>query len=64
VLIFKGRVSYPGSKIKTTIVFLVLLAIIVQYGREIFSTDAIVGVLIVGIALKLLEMKKNGMYFW
>ena len=59
VLISQGKVSYPGSKIKTTIVFLVLVAIIVQYGRDIFSTDAIVGVLIVGIALKLLEMKKK-----
>lgn len=58
-LIFQGRISYPGSKFKTLIVSLVLTAIIIQYGRDIFSTDAIVGVLIVGIALKLLEMKKK-----
>ena len=59
ILIFQGRISYPGSRIKTAIVFLVLFAIIAQYGRDIFSTDAIVGVLIVGVALKLLEMKKK-----
>jgi hypothetical protein len=59
VLIFQGRISHPGSRIKTVIVFLVLFAIIAQYGRDIFSTDAIVGVLIVGVALKLLEMKKK-----
>lgn len=59
ILIFQGRISHPGSKIKTTIVFLVLVAIVGQYGRDLFSTDAIVGVLIVGVALKLLEMKKK-----
>lgn len=59
VLIFQGRISHPGSKIKTAVVFMVLVAIILQYGRDIFSTDAIVAVLIVGIALKLLEMKKR-----
>lgn len=59
ILIFQGRISHPGSRIKTTVVFLVLVAIIAQYGRDIFSTDAIVGVLVVGIALKLLEMKKK-----
>ncbi|MDG2176213.1 MAG: DUF3488 and transglutaminase-like domain-containing protein [Gammaproteobacteria bacterium] len=59
VLIFQGRISHPGSKIKTSIVFVVLFAIVTQYGRDIFSTDAIVGVLVVGIALKLLEMKKK-----
>ncbi len=59
LLIFQGRISNPGSKVKTTVVFLVLVAIILQYGRDIFSTDAIVAVLMVGIALKLLEMKKR-----
>lgn len=59
ILIFQGRISHPGSKVKTAIVFLVLFAILAQYGRDIFSTDAIVGVLIVGVALKLLEMKKK-----
>lgn len=59
ILIFQGRMSHPGSKIKTSIVFLVLFAIIAQYGRDIFSTDAIVGVLVVGISMKLLEMKKR-----
>jgi len=59
ILIFQGRISHPGSKIKTLLVFMVLLAIVAQYGRDIFSTDAIVGVLVVGVALKLLEMKKK-----
>jgi transglutaminase-like putative cysteine protease len=59
ILIFQGRLSHPGSKIKTAIVFIVLVSIVAQYGRDIFSTDAIVGVLVVGIALKLLEMKKK-----
>jgi len=57
VLIFQGRISYPGSKIKTVVVFLVITSIVFQYGRDIFSTDAIVGVLLVGVTLKLLEMK-------
>jgi len=59
ILIFQGRVSHPGSRIKTVIVMLVLTAIIFEFGRDVFSTDAIVGVLIIGIALKLLEMKKK-----
>jgi len=59
VLIFQGRISYPGSKIKNAVVFLILVALVLQYGRDIFSTDAIVAVLIAGIALKLLEMKKR-----
>jgi len=59
ILIFQGRLSYPGSKLKTLVVFLVLFAIVAQYGRDIFSTDAIVGVLIVGVTLKLLELKKK-----
>lgn len=59
VLIFQGRISYPGSTFKGGLVFLVLLAIVAQYGRDIFSTDAIVGVLITGVTLKLLEMKKK-----
>lgn len=59
IFIFQGRLSYPGSKIKVGIVLITLAAVIVQYGRDIFSTDATVGVLIIGIALKLLEMHQK-----
>ncbi len=56
VLIWQGRMSHPGSRIKLAVVALMAVLIIVQYGRNVFSTDATVGVLLVGITLKLLEM--------
>ena len=57
ILIFNGRMSYPGSKTKGAIVIFTLVAVLVQFGRDVFSTEATVGVLIVGITLKLLEMQ-------
>lgn len=59
VLIFQGRLRYPGKKIKTLIVFSVLTAVFFEYGRNFLATDTMVAVLIVGIALKLLEMNKQ-----
>lgn len=55
VLIFQGRISFPGGKLKTALVALALGGTILQFGRALFSTDAMVALLIAGIALKLLE---------
>ncbi len=56
-LIFQGRISYPSNKLKFGIVALMAVLLLAQYGRDIFSTDATVAVLLVGITLKLLEMQ-------
>ncbi len=58
-LIFQGRISYPSNKLKFGIVALMAVLLLVQYGRDIFSTDATVAVLLVGITLKLLEMQQK-----
>jgi len=59
ILIFQGRMSYPSKKLKTTLVSLMVVLVVGQFGREIFSTDATVGVLLTGITLKLLEMQRK-----
>ncbi len=59
ILIYQGRMSYPGNRIKLCLVTLLVILVPVQFGREIFSTDATVGVLLVGITLKLLEMQQK-----
>jgi len=59
VLIWQGRMSFPGRKIKVVIVALMVLLVVAQFGRNIFSTDATVGVLLTGITLKLLEMQRK-----
>jgi transglutaminase-like putative cysteine protease len=59
VLIYQGRISNPGSRIKTVLVFAVLAVSIFQYGRNFLSTDTMIGILMVGIALKLLEMHRQ-----
>lgn len=56
-LIFQGRISYPSNKLKFGIVALMAVLLLAQYGRDIFSNDATVAVLLVGITLKLLEMQ-------
>jgi len=56
-LIFQGRISYPSNKLKFAIVALMAVLLLAQYGRDIFSTDATVAILLVGITLKLLEMQ-------
>jgi transglutaminase-like putative cysteine protease len=58
-LIFQGRMSYPGKKLKLLIVCSMMLMVAAQYGRDVFSTDATVALLVVGITLKLLEMHQK-----
>jgi transglutaminase-like putative cysteine protease len=59
VLIFQGRMSQPGTRIKFALVSMMVVLVVVEFGRDIFSTDATVGVLLVGITLKLLEMQQK-----
>ncbi len=59
VLIYQGRISYPGPLLKISLVVLTVLAIAMEFGRNIFSTEAMVSVLVVGISLKLLEMRQK-----
>jgi len=59
ILIFQGRMSYPGALIKTIIVILILWVMIAQYGRDVFATESTIAILIVAISLKLLEMHKK-----
>lgn len=59
VLIHQGRLSAPGRKFKACVVAAMGLLVLAQYGRNVFSTDATVAVLLVGITLKLLEIHKR-----
>jgi len=59
VLIYQGRLSYPGTIIKTSLVLLVLLTMLAQFGRDIFATESTVAILIVAVTLKLLEMHRK-----
>lgn len=59
ILIWQGRMSFPGRKTKAALVTLMVVLVIAQFGRSIFSTDATVGVLLTGITLKLLEMQRK-----
>jgi protein-glutamine gamma-glutamyltransferase len=56
ILIYQGRMGQPGARIKLVLVILMVVLLPVEFGRDIFSTDAMVAVLLVGITLKLLEM--------
>ena len=56
ILIYQGRLGQPGNRTKAFLVSLMVILLPVEFGRDIFSTDATVGVLLVGITLKLLEM--------
>jgi protein-glutamine gamma-glutamyltransferase len=59
ILIFQGRMSLLGSSSKFFIVTLMMVLTIAQYRRDLFSTDATVGVLLVSITLKMLEMHQR-----
>lgn len=59
LLIYQGRMSFPSSRVKTVIVLIMLVLVISRFGRDVFSTDATVGVLLTGITLKLLEMQRK-----
>jgi len=59
VLVWQGRMSLPGNKVKLLLVGIMVVLVPVEFGRDIFSTDATVGVLLVGITLKLLEMHQK-----
>jgi hypothetical protein len=58
VLIHQGRMSLPGNTLKRLAVLLMLVLTVIQYGRNILSTDSMVGLLLMGITLKLLEMNQ------
>ncbi|HHX81677.1 MAG TPA: DUF3488 domain-containing protein, partial [Pseudomonadaceae bacterium] len=57
VLIYQGRLSFPGKRIKVALVLLMLILVGAQFGSQLYSTDATVALLLTGIALKLLEMQ-------
>ncbi|MDT8397859.1 MAG: DUF3488 and transglutaminase-like domain-containing protein [Pseudomonadales bacterium] len=57
ILIFQGRLSYPGTTLKTLFVMLTFGAVLVPFGRDIFSSEGTICILIAGITLKLLEMR-------
>ena len=59
IQINKGKLSFPGRKLKTLAVIVTFTGVLAQYGKDIFSTDAIVSVLLSGVALKLMEMKQK-----
>lgn len=59
VLIWQGRVSFPGRRLKAGLVLLMLVLVALQFGRDILSTDATVAMLLAGIAMKLLEMQRK-----
>jgi len=59
VLIYQGRMSFPGRKLKALLVLVLTVLMFVWFGRQIFSTDATVAVLLTGITLKLLEMQRK-----
>lgn len=59
ILIYQGRMSYPGPLLKATVVVLILWVMIVQFGRDVFATESTVAILIVAISLKLLEMHRK-----
>jgi transglutaminase-like putative cysteine protease len=59
VLIWQGRMSLPSNRMKMSVVGAMAVLIVVQFGRDVFSTDATVGVLLVGITLKMLEMHQR-----
>lgn len=59
ILIYQGKMSYPGQLLKAGLVFVTLAAMALQFGSKILALDAMVNILIVGIALKLLEMHRK-----
>lgn len=59
VLIYQGRLSFPGKRIKVAMVLLMLVLVGAQFGGQLYSTDAMVTLLLTGIALKLLEMQRK-----
>jgi transglutaminase-like putative cysteine protease len=59
ILIYNGRVGQPGIRTKLLVVATLVVLLPFQFGRDIFSTDAAVGVLLVGVTLKLLEMHQR-----
>ncbi|HEY0960949.1 MAG TPA: DUF3488 and transglutaminase-like domain-containing protein [Pseudomonadales bacterium] len=59
ILIYQGRMGPPGTRVKLLLVTAMVVLLPIEFGRDIFSTDATVGVLLVGITLKLLEMNRK-----
>jgi len=58
-LMYLGRLSFPGPRTKVAMVLLLVFLVGGQYGRQLYSTDATVALLLSGIALKLLEMQRK-----
>lgn len=58
-LMYQGRLSFPGPRIKVVMVLLMVSLVGGQYGSQLYSTDATVALLLSGIALKLLEMQRK-----
>lgn len=56
ILIYQGRIGQPGNWTKFALIVTMVVLLPIEFGRDIFSTDAMVAVLLVGITLKLLEM--------
>lgn len=59
IFIYQGRMSYPGPWIKAAVVLAILWIMLAQFGRDIFSSESTVAILIVAICLKLLEMHRK-----
>ncbi|MDY6982412.1 MAG: DUF3488 domain-containing protein, partial [Pseudomonadota bacterium] len=59
ILIYQGRMGLPGTRVKLLLVTGMVVLLPIEFGRDIFSTDAMVGILLVGITLKLLEMNQK-----
>src|SRR5690606_14826547 len=58
-LIYQGKLSFPGKRTKVAMVLLLLFLVAGQFGRQLYSTDATVALLLTGITLKLLEMQRK-----
>jgi len=59
ILIYQGRIGQPGARVKLLLVTTMVVLLPIEFGRDVFSTDATVGILLVGITLKLLEMNQK-----
>ncbi|MGP1609147.1 MAG: transglutaminase TgpA family protein, partial [Burkholderiales bacterium] len=59
ILIYQGRLGQPGTRTKLALVAMMVVLLPMEFGRDIFSTDATIGVLLVGVTLKLLEMHQK-----
>src|SRR5690606_36906606 len=59
ILIFQGRLGFPGSTLRMLIVILSLPVTVLSYRGEGAGLDAAVCLLMLGTAFKLLEMRRT-----